>query len=162
MWNETCLILIFIFQHFYPLKMAEIVVKCEIEMRPAPPPSLMNSGHRSKLKVVLALGIQCFKFLKQGTSTRQKALVSRWIQVSFWFWNSCRQEQRVTLRKRNSAKMLTNLYWLTTWTVNNSVIQIGTCTTLIFSQNKIRCLAYQKAKENLTVWLYKPRKTLNE
>ena len=35
--------------------MAEIVVKCEIEMRPAPPPSLMNSGHRSKLKVVLAL-----------------------------------------------------------------------------------------------------------
>ena len=108
------------------------------------------------------LGIQCFKFLKQGTSTRQKALVSRWIQVSFWFWNSCRQEQRVTLRKGNSAKMLTNLYWLTTWTVNNLVIQIGTCTTLIFSQNKIRCLAYQKAKENLTVWLYKPRKTLSK
>ena len=44
-----------IFQHLYPLKLAEIVVKCEIEMRPAPPPSLMNSGHRSKLKVVLAL-----------------------------------------------------------------------------------------------------------
>ena len=34
--------------------MAKIVVKCEIEMRPGPPPSLMNSGHRSKLKVVLA------------------------------------------------------------------------------------------------------------
>ena len=26
-----------------------------MEMRPAPTPSLMNSGHRSKLKVVLAL-----------------------------------------------------------------------------------------------------------
>ena len=39
----------------YSLKLAEIVVECEIEMRPAPPPSLMNSGHSwSKLKVVLA------------------------------------------------------------------------------------------------------------
>ena len=28
---------------------------CEIEMRPAPLQSLMNSGHRSKLKIVLAL-----------------------------------------------------------------------------------------------------------
>ena len=37
MWNKTCLILVLIFQHFYPLKLADIVVKCEIEMRPAPP-----------------------------------------------------------------------------------------------------------------------------
>ena len=35
--------------------MAKIVVKCELEMRPAPSPSLMNSGHWSQLKVVLAL-----------------------------------------------------------------------------------------------------------
>ena len=39
---------------FSTLLPSKIVVKCEIEMRPAPPPSLMNSGHRSKLKVVLA------------------------------------------------------------------------------------------------------------
>ena len=37
MWNETCLILILIFQDLYPLKLAKIVVKCEIEMRPGPP-----------------------------------------------------------------------------------------------------------------------------
>ena len=30
-------------------------MKCETEMRPASSPSFMNSGHRSKLKVVLAL-----------------------------------------------------------------------------------------------------------
>ena len=54
MWNETCLILILIFQRFYLLKLAKIYVKCEIEMRPAPP-TYLNSGHRSKLKVVLAL-----------------------------------------------------------------------------------------------------------
>ena len=35
--------------------MAKIVVKFEIEMRPTPPSSLVNSEHRSKLKVVLAL-----------------------------------------------------------------------------------------------------------
>ena len=55
MWNETCLILILMVQHFYPLKLAEIVVKCEIGTRSAPPPALMNSGHISQLKVVLAL-----------------------------------------------------------------------------------------------------------
>ena len=52
--NETCLILILIFWHLYPLKLAKIVVKCEIQMWPAPPSSLMNSGHRSKLQVVVA------------------------------------------------------------------------------------------------------------
>ena len=34
-WNLPALN--FDFQHFYPLKEAKIVVKCEIEMRPAPP-----------------------------------------------------------------------------------------------------------------------------
>ena len=42
MWNETCLILILIFQNLYLLKWAKTVVKCEIEMRPSPPPSLMH------------------------------------------------------------------------------------------------------------------------
>ena len=44
----------FDFSTLLPSKIAKIFVKCEIEMRPAPPPSLINSGHRSKLKVVLA------------------------------------------------------------------------------------------------------------
>ena len=37
MLNETRLILILIFQHLYSLKWAKIVVRCEIEMRPAQP-----------------------------------------------------------------------------------------------------------------------------
>ena len=57
-----------------PLKLADIVVKCEIEIRPAPPSSLMNSGHRSELKVVLALllikqcrrGLKCIEVILKG------------------------------------------------------------------------------------------------
>ena len=51
MWNETCLILNLIFQHYYPLKLAEIIVKCEIEMRPAPPHLswLLDTDLNSKL-----------------------------------------------------------------------------------------------------------------
>ena len=51
MWNETCLILILIFQCLYPLKQAKIVVKCEIKMRPAPPhfPWYLDTDLNSKL-----------------------------------------------------------------------------------------------------------------
>ena len=56
MWKKACLIFFLIFQHFYTLKWAIIVVKQNVA---CPTTITMKSGHRSKLKVVLASHKMC-------------------------------------------------------------------------------------------------------
>ena len=61
MLNETCFIFILIFKHLYRLKLTKYVMECEIEMRPTPPLSHMNSGRRSKTQ-------SCAGLINYGTN----------------------------------------------------------------------------------------------
>ena len=70
-FSSFFILIILIFQHMYPSKQTKIVVKCEIEVRPAPSHDTlpMNSGRRTKLKAVLAFGLvksPLWTWLSQG------------------------------------------------------------------------------------------------